>query len=296
MARAFGVKEEDLQAVVEEALEAKMRGAARGGAEGGIGRPGLEAEERGAERPEEKRLEERFKEEGGGREVRTKEGQALLLKEEAEERAEARAEEERGAEERGAAAGRIVLLRPEAVKAAGEAGAERVAGVGQALLLKEEGAGRRAAVVLYTTPLRGEPKAGRLGEELRRQLLGWRVGPYAPFSNAPLYTYVGGGGGGEAAVSPYVVQGASAASAAGGSSYYSPSGSPEVQQAGVQQPQQAGQAAAVSPYVVQGAPQLAAEEAPPPPPIIVGGWPWYPAEGWGGRRYSPGRQRERLVL
>jgi len=293
-ARAFGVREEDLQAMVEEALEAKMRaaGEARGGVERSTERPRLEVEERGVGRP---------KEEGGGREVRTGEGQALLLKEEAEARAEEEArEEERGAEERGAG-GLIALLRPEAVKEemAGKAEEVRVAGAG--LLLKErakEAAGRRAATVPYVTPLRGE--AGRLGEELRMQLLGWRIGelpytrelPYTPF-----YAYGGGGGGEEVAVSPYVVQGASTSSAASVSSAAggsSPPGSPSPQQTEVQQPQQA--AAAVSPYVMQGAPQLAAEEAPPPPALLTTGWPWYPAEGGGGGRYRPGRQRERLVL
>jgi hypothetical protein len=253
----------------------------------GTGERGIETKER-EEAP--LRAEERPEEEGG-REVRMREGQALLLK--AEERAEERArEEERGVKERG---GQMILLRPEAVKAAEEVGEARVAGAGQVLKAEErveERAGRRAVAVPYITPLRGEPKAGRLGEELRRRLLGWRIGelPYTPL-------YVGGGGVEE--VSPYVVQGILAPSTASAQSEAQqlPAQS-EAQQTSpeVQQPQQAGQAAAVPPYVVQGTPQFAAEEAPPPPALLAAGWPWHTAEGGGGVRYRPGRQRERLVL
>jgi hypothetical protein len=307
-AKAFGVKEEDLQAMLEEALEAKMRGGAEemhvAGTEEVEARPNVE--ERGVERSRPD-VEERPEEEGG-KEVRTSEGQALLLKERAEERAREEVEERSGEREAGAEEGQALLLKEEAPLRAEERGGQmlllrpaeavrtaeeaRAAGAGQALLLKAEGkAGRR---VPYITPLRGEPKAGRLGEELRG--LGWRIGelPYTPF-------YVGGGGAGGEEVSPYVVQGASTGSSyatAGGSSYYSSPSSPEAQQTSpeVQQPQQAGQAAAVSPYAVQGTPQLAAEEAPPPPALLTAGWPWSPTEGGGGVRYRPGRQRERLVL
>jgi len=287
MARAFGVKEEDLQAVVEEALEAKMRGAARGGAERGIGRPRLEAEERGAERPEE---------EGGGKEVKAGEGQALLLKEEAKEEAKQEAKEEGG------------------VRTMEEGG--------QAPLVAEERPRLELGPRIRLRRIQERaPPTKRVGEEVRRRWFPdvpfiffqprYGLGPapsgFAPlqpvpvsapiYATAPTYTpyytpyYTPATGTGPVpSTTPETAQTPT------GTPSTTPETTPQLTVPGTT-PQQVPQTAptpAVEPVPTpQPAPQLT-EEAPAP--IIVGGWPWYPAEGGWRRRYSPGRQRERLVL
>jgi hypothetical protein len=396
MAKAFGVKEEDLQAVVEEALEAKMRGAAREGAEGGIGRPRLEAEERGAERPKEEgggrevqtregqtlllkeRAEEEAREEGkqseakeGGREVRTKEGQVLLLKEEAErllkeeakERAGAHVEERPEVRTRGQAV--LVVERPEVRSGVGEAVLTRAVGetarqiqlsrpaggveagvrqTGQILLVvPKERAEAEARLQLQQIP-ETTPLTVRIKEELRRR---WFPGvPYVfrteyleqtarsfpqvpgytatPPTYTPYYTPITPTGTGpgtstgtgpgqastttpgtsttqtsttETATAPTETAATtSTTQATTQTPATTPETAPQLTAPGTS-PQQTPQTTPlVEPVPApQPAPQLA-EEAPPPPPIIVGGWPWYPAEGWGGRRYRPGSQKERLVL
>jgi hypothetical protein len=297
-ARAFGVKEEDLQAMLEEALERKARALARGGA--GEARPPEARPPAGGEARtgEEGGAEKRVGEEGGGKEVRTKEGQVLLLKEEEAGRSEAKEEaKERGGVRTREEGGQVLLVEERPKLEVKEEGR----------LLKEEGR-------LLRIPERA-PLAERIGEELRRRWLlgvpyalqpGYGPGPaFAPPQLVPVSAP------GYAAVPTYTpyytpitpagtgsVQTPSTTETTQISTTQTPSTtpetSPELTTPGTS-PQQIPQQAPI-PMV---APVPTPQQTPigeAPPPITVGGWPWYPAEGGWGRRYRPGRQGERLVL
>jgi len=304
-ARAFGIREEDLQAMVKEALEAKMRKAARGGME--------EAGPKGAEGKGVERLGERSGEEEGGKEVRTREGQVLLLKEEPKEKAKEeskeetelrKSKEEEGGKEVRTREGQVLLLKEEPKEKAKEEGAVRTREVGQVLLVKERPklVGAKEEGRLRRIPERA-PLVEKIKEELRRR---WFPGvlyvfqpPYGPgqtpaFAPPQLVSVTTPGYATTPAYTPYytpITPTETPTTTPTETPTTTPTETPTTTP--TETPTTTPTQMVAPAPIPQSAPRLT-EEAPAP--IILGGGSWYPAEGGWGRRYRPGKQRERLLL